>query len=159
MKTKNIIIGILGILWWVFLLGDSSFAQDWGVQPEITGGQITEGSGYIHLIWQTGGQVMDKYREIAGSGDVKWEVKLATGIMDRSTLLDYVVYLVKLLSQLWLFAGALMIIYAGYQYATQILGGETNKGNTAIKYAIIWILVISFSYAIIKFLTAMFLGT
>jgi hypothetical protein len=52
-----------------------------------------------------------------------------------------------------------MIIYAGYQYAITIFWGKESSGNSAIKYAIIGVLVISFSYAIIKFFTAMFLGT
>ena len=48
--------------------------------------------------------------------------QLASGIMTRNTLLDYTVYLVRFLSQIGLFIGGLMIIYAGYLYATTIFG-------------------------------------
>ena len=46
--------------------------------------------------------------------------QLASGIMTRNTLLDYTVYLVRFLSQLGLVIGGLMIIYAGYLYASTI---------------------------------------
>jgi len=48
--------------------------------------------------------------------------QLASGIMTRNTLLDYTVYLVRFLSQVGLLIGGLMIIYAGYLYATTIFG-------------------------------------
>lgn len=129
--------------------------------PELSGGRITSGQQMIEQIWKTGGKVQETYREKAEALNGDLPMQMATGIMDRSTLLDYVVYLVKFLSQLWLFVGAIMIIYAGYLYAVSSLrdGTGTTEGKKAITYAIIGILVISFSYAIIKFLTAMFLGT
>ncbi|MDR3169197.1 MAG: hypothetical protein LBU27_05595 [Candidatus Peribacteria bacterium] len=79
--------------------------------------------------------------------------------MTRNTILQYLVYLVKFISQIGLVIGAGMIIYAGYLYATNIFGGKTTSGNSAIKYAIIGILVISFAYAIMKIFTSAFLGT
>ncbi|MEI8091155.1 MAG: hypothetical protein WCG98_02665 [bacterium] len=84
---------------------------------------------------------------------------MASGIMTRETLLDYVVYIVRFLSQIGLVIGALMIIYAGYLYATSVFsGGNVAKGNTAIKNAIIGVIVVAFSYAIMKLLTSAFLS-
>jgi hypothetical protein len=82
---------------------------------------------------------------------------MATGIMNWDTILDYVVYLVKFLSQLGLLIGACMFIYAGYMYATQIMWGDEGKGKNAMKYAIIWVVVLSFSFALLKILTNMFI--
>ena len=79
---------------------------------------------------------------------------MASGIMTWDTLLDYVVYVVKFLSQIGLLIGAIMIIYAGYMYATEIFGGKPSAGKEAIQNAIIGVLVISFSYAIMKLLTS-----
>ncbi|MDR0370192.1 MAG: hypothetical protein LBH96_07025 [Candidatus Peribacteria bacterium] len=45
---------------------------------------------------------------------------MAGGIMNRKTLLEYVAYLIRFLSQIGLVIGAAMIIYAGYQYAITI---------------------------------------
>jgi len=78
--------------------------------------------------------------------------------MDRNTILKYVAYVVSFASQIGLLIGAAMIVYAGYLYATNVFTGKgTSDGNTAIKNAIIGVLVVTFSYAIMKFFTAMFL--
>jgi len=53
--------------------------------------------------------------------------QLASGIMTWDTLLDYVVYVVRFLSQIGLVIGAVMIVYAGYLYATSIF----SQGNVA----------------------------
>ncbi|MDR2191129.1 MAG: hypothetical protein LBP53_08450 [Candidatus Peribacteria bacterium] len=100
---------------------------------------------------------MDTYRKEAEKLSLKEQ--MATGIMNWDTILNYLVYVVKFLSQIGLLIGALMIIYAGYLYASSVFGGKTNTGNSAIKNAIIGVLVISFSYAIMKFFTAVFLGS
>jgi hypothetical protein len=52
--------------------------------------------------------------------DKKLGDQMASGIMTRNTLLNYVVYLVKFLSQIGLVIGAVMVIYAGYLYAMTI---------------------------------------
>jgi len=100
---------------------------------------------------------MQTYREKAN--ELSLSEQMATGIMNRTTILDYIVYLVKFLSQIGLLIGAVMIIYAGYIYATNIFGGKESNANSAIKYALIGVIVITFSYAIIRFFTALFLGT
>jgi hypothetical protein len=52
-----------------------------------------------------------------------------------------------------------MIIYAGYIYASSVFTGkETGAGNKAIKNAIIGVLVIVFSYAIMKLITSAFIS-
>lgn len=81
--------------------------------------------------------------------------------MTRNTLIGYVVYLVRFLSQLALVIGAVMIIYAGYIYATGIFqasGDGTAEGNKAIRYAIEGIVVVASSYAIMRILTSAFLS-
>jgi len=51
-----------------------------------------------------------------------------------------------------------MIIYAGYKYASWVFTGDASKWwKDAIKWAIYGILIIIFSYAIMKILLAMFL--
>lgn len=111
----------------------------------------------IKEVGKVGGLVNDTYTLKAEELDLGAQIK--TGIMNRDTLINYLIYVVKYLSQLGMFIGAVMIIYAGYQYATQIFGGKENKAKDAIKYSLIGIFVITFSYAIMKFFTSMFLGT
>jgi len=103
------------------------------------------------------GKVRDTYNKKAGELNL-WE-QMASGIMTRDTLLDYVVYLVRFLSQIGLVIGVVMIIYAGYLYATSIFNPSgMSKGKSAIINAIIGVLVVAFSYAIMKLLTSAFLS-
>jgi hypothetical protein len=86
--------------------------------------------------------------------------QMASGIFTWDTLLDYLAYLIRFFSGVGLFVWAAFIIYAGYLYATSALSGNssaTSKWNTAIKNAIIGVIVIIFSYAIMKAITAAFL--
>jgi len=50
--------------------------------------------------------------------------QFASGIMTWNTLIQYIVYLVRFLSQLALVIGAVMIVYAGYIYATGIFSSS-----------------------------------
>ncbi|GHW02477.1 hypothetical protein AGMMS50249_2630 [candidate division SR1 bacterium] len=109
-------------------------------------------------ISQTGGNVVNEYNKQASG--LSLPDQLATGIMNWDTIIYYLVYLIKFLSQLGMFIGGIMIIYAGYLYATSIFGGKgETTAKQAIKNAIIGVVVITFAYAIMKIFTAMFLGT
>jgi membrane protein DedA with SNARE-associated domain len=63
----------------------------------------------------------------------------------------------RFLNQLGLLIWGIMILYAGYQYAWSVFTWKSTDGKNTIKNAIIWILVIIFSYAIWKWLESMFL--
>jgi hypothetical protein len=109
----------------------------------------------VETVWSQWGHVRDTYNDQAQKMNGQVGNQLASGIMTRNTLLDYVVYLVRFLSQIGLVIGGVMIIYAGYLYATTIFWwGDASKGKKAITNAIIGILVIAFSYAIMKLLTS-----
>jgi hypothetical protein len=77
--------------------------------------------------------------------------------MNRNTLIDYFVYVVRFMSQMALLIGAVMVIYAGYSYAMASFGDETANGNNAIKNATIGIIIVIFAYAIIRILTIAFI--
>ena len=80
--------------------------------------------------------------------------------MTWDTLLDYVVYVVRFLSQIGLLIGAAMVIYAGYLYATSVCSGSDSgvgKGKEAVSKAIIGVVVIASAYAIMRILTTAFL--
>ena len=80
----------------------------------------------------------------------------ATWIFSWETIIEYIVYIIKFISQIWLLVWVVMIIYAGYKYATAVFSGKTPSPDI-IKDAIMWVLVVIFAYAIIKALTAAFL--
>ncbi len=106
------------------------------------------------------GTAIERYNEIASGYEKKWDIAKAmqTWIMGRDTLIQYVVYIMKFLSQLGLLIWWIMILYAGYQYATTIFGyGSPSNAKNAIKNAIVWVIVIIASYAILKGLISLFL--
>ncbi|MFA6256145.1 MAG: hypothetical protein WC606_03080 [Candidatus Absconditabacterales bacterium] len=137
------------------------FAQtpnDFEIIPKASSGGAVENA--VDTVGASGGNVRDNYNAQAkilaekGVGD-----QIASGIMTRDTLLDYVVYLVRFLSQIGIVIGVVMIIYAGYLYASSIFSASNmSKGKSAITNAIIGVLVIAFSYAIMKLLTSAFLS-
>ncbi len=123
-------------------------------------------------VWQMvnnvreGWKVWEKYKDAAYGPETTsnnkrvrpgWNLSLwdqfATGIMTWDTILDYVVYLVKFLWQLALLSWSLMLIYYGYKKATEHL-----KFNGVIWKVVIWILVISFAYVIVKIIWSMFIS-
>ena len=104
-----------------------------------------------------GGHVRDNYNATLAK-DRSLSDKLASGVMDWSTILDYFARFVNYLSQLGIFIWACFIVYAGYVYATAVFGSwKVENGKTAIKNAILWVIIITFSYAIMKAVMAAFL--
>jgi len=146
----TILIGINGVL--------PVFAQtpnDYEIIPKAT----TDVSTAVKAVWSEWWHVRDAYDQQAKNMEGEVENQLASGIMTRDTLLDYIVYLVRFLSQIGIVIWVVMIIYAGYLYASSVFSpSNMSKGKSAITNAIIGVLVVVFSYAIMKLLTSAFLS-
>jgi len=113
-------------------------------------------SSKIERIWSEGWKVWDKYNEEAWNIDNVWDA-FASGIFSWNIIFDYFKYLANLLSEIWLVIGAAMIIYAGYKYTVGVFTQDASKGwKDAVKWAIYWLLIIIFSYVIMRLLLAMF---
>lgn len=158
-SMKKLILS--SILFWLLILPIHSFAQgtsnDFEIIPKATSGAGVENA--VNTVGSSGWDVWKNYNEQAKAMEWKVGDQLASGIMTRDTLLEYIVYLVRFLSQIGIFIGVLMIIYAGYLYASSVFSpSNMSKGKSAITNAIIGVLVISFSYAIMKLLTSAFLS-
>lgn len=96
-------------------------------------------------------QKADQYED---KGDLG--AQFASGAFTWNTILNYVVYLVRFLSQIALVIGAAMIVVSGYKYATAAFTGKP-AGSGDVKNAIIGVLIVIFSYALIRILTEAFL--
>ncbi|RKW19815.1 hypothetical protein D8B45_08340 [Candidatus Gracilibacteria bacterium] len=109
---------------------------------------------------EQGGTVLERYSGAAAELEQKGDLGAAfeTGVFSWNIVISYLVYLLRFISQLGLLIGAVMILYAGYQYATFIFGfGDPSKAKTTINRAIQGVLILVFSFAIWRGLTAMFL--
>ena len=119
-------------------------------------------SNIIKNIWdiEKWGTVLERYSGAAAKFEEKWDLGAAfeTGVFSWNIVISYLVYLLRFISQLGLLIWAVMILYAGYQYATFIFGfWDPSKAKTTINRAIQWVLILVFSFAIWRGLTAMFL--
>lgn len=153
---KKILLSM--VLVWISLFSISYWANDFEIIPKAK--EPTTIWDSVNEVWKDWWKVWETYNKKAESmNDLNkvWD-QFATGIMTWDTLIHYVIYLVRFISQIGLLIWWVMIIYAWYLYSTTVFGWwDASKWNKAIKDAIIWILIVSFSYAIMKFLTAAFL--
>lgn len=156
------------ILTWLFFLSllPITFAQntenDFSIIPESQ--QSSQNIwNIVNQVWISWWNVMENYKNQAywvrnEDGTRSWTNltlwdQLASWIMTRDTLLDYVTYIVKFLLQLWLLIWAGVMIYIWYKKITQFR--DFKWGD--IKYVIMWIVVLTFAYVIIKMLVSMFI--
>ena len=127
---------------------------DFTIIPELKDEEISKVNEAIEEIWSKWWGVWDKYNEIAASSGFTTNQQVASWIMNWSTIMNYLVFVVQFLSQLWLVVGVLFIMYAWYKYIVSVFNGG-KLPNETIKNAIIWVIVVIFSYAILKTLTAL----
>jgi len=86
---------------------------------------------------------------------------LASGIVTRDTILILLTKFIKFISNAALVFGSAMFIYAWYLYISSAMSGDdswTSKANSAIKNAIIWVVIVIFSYAIERIVVEGFLS-
>jgi hypothetical protein len=85
--------------------------------------------------------------------DLSFSERWAGWILEIDDIMNYMVQIIQFLSQLGLVVWTIFIMYAGYKYIISVLNSQKTPSST-IKNAIIWILIIIFSYAIMRILTS-----
>lgn len=89
--------------------------------------------------------------------DGLWKM-LASGIVTWDTILILLTRVIKFIANAALVFGSAMFIYAWYLYVASALAWDhTWKANDAIKNAVIWVVIVIFSYAIQKIVVQWFL--
>ena len=131
--------------------GDDLEVSWFDIMPKLTWGQINKINGIISGISHSGWNVRKLYNSWANELDTPSQ--LASGIMNRDTILNYIVFVVKYLSQLGLLVWACFIMYAWYRYMLSIFNWWKTPSST-LKNAIIWVIIVIFSYAIMRILTS-----
>jgi len=136
----------------IFCLNFVYAEDDWTLIPTASGEVKKLDVWDNQTVWEAYNK---KAEELKSSKDVWWA--FASGIFSWDLIFQYFKYLAKLLSQIGLVIGAWMIIYAGYKYVIGVFTQDTAKsGKDAIKGAIYGLLIVIFSYAIMRILLAMF---
>lgn len=94
-----------------------------------------------------------KDKDGAGLGNM-----LASGIVTWDTILLLLTRLVEFISNAALVVWSAMFIYAWYLYIMSSFSSDnTTQANKAIKNALIWVVIVIFSYAIQKIVLEAFL--
>lgn len=104
--------------------------------------------------------VLDRYSKKADEIEGKRNLWMAfqTWVFNRNILISYLAYLMRFLNQVGLLIWGIMILYAWYMYATSVFWRwNVSKWRSAIKNAVIWVIIIVASYAIWAWLNALFL--
>jgi len=96
--------------------------NDFEIIPETQ----TDVSQDVEDVGKAGGGVRDKLNQKAGEYEANGDLgaQFASGAFTWNTLLNYVVYLVRFLSQVALVIGAGMIVRSGYKYAAAAFTGK-----------------------------------
>ena len=144
---KILLICIFAILPFFHLI---TFADDdsWTLIPEWD-------ASASKTVWETPWKVWETYNNNTPSN--VWDA-FASWVFSWDTIFDFFKHIAKILSEMWLVIWAGMIIYAWYKYASGVFTGDASKWwKDAIKWAIYGVLIVIFSYAIMKILLAMFL--
>ncbi len=121
------------------------------IMPKLKPEEITEINTKIKEIWSTGWNVWNLYNKNAS--EMTTSQQISSGIMTRDTIMNYLVFVVQFLSQLWLLVWAWFIMFAWYKYMLSVFNWWKTPSST-IKNAIIWVIIVIFSYAIMRILTS-----
>lgn len=125
-------------------------ADSFNITRELTDNEITKVNRRIKIIswdpWNVSSNIHKAHE------DLNLFERLASWILEIEDIMDYLVLVVKFLSQLWLIVWMVFIMYAWYQYIISVFNWWKVPSNT-IKNAIIWVIIVIFSYAIMRFLT------
>jgi len=137
----------------IFLLTFSLYTQadSFNITRELTDNEITKVNRRIKIIswdpWNVSSNIHKAHE------DLNLFERLASWILEIEDIMDYLVLVVKFLSQLWLVVWMIFIMYAWYQYIISVFNWWKAPSNT-VKNAIIWVIIVIFSYAIMRFLTS-----
>lgn len=128
---------------------------DWfNILPELEDETISDINEKIKEIWENAGRVMDNYRQAAsGRNDDPWK-QIQSWIMNWGTITNYITFVIKFLSQVWIAVWALFIMIAWYRYMISVFKWWQAPKSSSIINAIIWVIIVIFSYAIMRTLTS-----
>ena len=150
----NILKKIWLFLWLSCLLLPTFFVKaddELTVIDEVTDQEAEHVNRRIQVIWSHPWKVWTNFHE--AHEDLSFSERRAGWIIEIDDIMNYMVRVVQFLSQLGLVVWTIFIMYAGYKYAVSVFNWWRASSST-IKNAIIWILIVIFSYAIMKILTS-----
>ena len=132
---------------------DDMKVDDFNILPELTDEEKTEVNSAIDEIWKSAWNVWNVYNQKAADPNFTTEEQIASWIMNWDTIMNYLVFVVKFLSQLGMVVWLIFIMYAGYKYMFNVFHQKSWK--QPLVNVIIGVVIIIFSYAIMRLLTSL----
>ena len=150
---KKIIYKILTltILWIVLLITPFSIKaqENLTIIQELDEDERGHVNYWIEVIWWW--NVWENYRLAVKK--LSLSERWAAWILGWEDILLFFTLLAGFLSQLWLIIWVIFIMYAWYKYMLSVFNGWSLPTST-VKNAIIWVIIVIFSYAIFRILTS-----
>lgn len=146
---KYIRLIILGI--WLFIAPFYVNAQEEDIHP-LNEEETHNVNSRINIIWSKWWNVRTNYR--LAVKELSLSERWAWWIITRDDIPIFLTLIVGFLCELWLVVWVIFIMYAWYKYIFSIFTW-TQTSTRTIKNAIIWVIIIIFSYAILKTLTSL----
>lgn len=154
---KKICIKIILWILALFLVPCANFCTNANVEDiewleitkKLTTWEVEHTNRRINFLWANPSQFRDNYHK--AHEDLNFWERLASWILEIDDIMNYMVYVVWFLSQLWMLIWVIFIMYAWYKYMVSIFNWWKAGGST-LKNAVIWVIIIIFSYAIMRIL-------
>lgn len=147
-------ITLFGCFIWCFnfyTFADETDVEWLTISHKLTTWEVEHTNQRIKIIWSHPGEVWPNIHK--AHEDLTLRERLAVWILDIDDIMNYMVYVVRFFSQLWLLIWAGFIMFAWYKYMLSVFNWWKTPSST-LKNAIIGVLIIIFSYAIMKILTS-----
>lgn len=142
---------ILATLITVFLLQFYVNAQNLSLITELSHEETEHTNRWINFLGLGWWEFRKNY--LLAAGNLSFFERLASWILIRDDIPNVLVLVVQFLSQLGLVVWVIFIMYAWYKYMLSVFNWW-KAPNSTIKNAIIWVIIVIFSYAILKTLTS-----
>ena len=147
LKVFTVILTIITI----FLSQTNATEENLSIVPKLSEEEVGHTNRRINFLWSKWWEFWKNY--LLASDDLSFFERLASWILTRDDIPNLMILVVKFLSQLWLVVWVIFIMYAGYKYMISVFNWG-KVPSSAIKDAIVWVIIVIFSYAIMRFLTS-----
>ena len=157
MKKFSTKILLSFLVLWLFLCPHFStnaddLDVDWlAITQKLTTWEVEHTNRRINFLWSNPGQFWKNYHK--AHGDLSFRERIFWWILEIDDVMNYMVFVVRFLGQLWILIWMFFIMFAWYKYMLSVFNWWKTPAST-LKNAIIWVIIVIFSYAIMKILTS-----
>jgi hypothetical protein len=136
---------------WLFSYNFCVKAEELSLSDKLTDDQVEKVNRRIKFIWSESWKVSDNM--YIAHKNLTFRERWAAWILEVDDIMNYLVIVIQFLSQLWLVVWTIFIMFAWYKYVVSVFNWWKTASST-VKNAIIWVIIVIFSYAIMKIFTS-----